>query len=431
MLCCVLLCCVVLCCVVLCCVVLCCVVLCCVLLCCVVLCCVVLCCVVLCCVVLMGCGAILCLAVLCCAVLCCAVLCAVRRCGVVWCSATCCVVSCFTVLCYTALCCGVLRCGATLPGTECNVFTLQYLRAPTQRPIEALALGLLHTVFLADGTAYAAGSNRAGQLGKPETTLLQEQAGRLDIPGDPTITHIAAGSFHTGVITDSGEAWLTGMNEQGALGLGDTRNRYAFERLVLPGSPAVTALALGRWHSVVLAGSKCYVFGSNTHGKLGLGSTQSVFSSPQELTLTGSPTVTAIGAGHDHTALVADGSLYVMGSNLDGQCGIPGSTTYSSPQKLSTSGFVKKVVLLFLELSLHFPGARPLFLGIFFANFWKFEKSFWKRFGNVLECFGQQISKKLQTVGAGWVGRGQNKYGYPNLASNCWAVGEGVPSPEK
>ena len=125
------------------------------------------------------------------------------------------------------------------------------------------------------------------------------------------------------------QAYVLGHNAEGMLGLGDTVSR---SRPVLLPSPnaarAITAVALGRYHSAVLAGGLCYVFGSNEHGQLGLGRAALGASFPTPQLLPAPPDVgpgaaiTHIEAGHAHTALVAGGQLYVMGSNSRGQLGL-------------------------------------------------------------------------------------------------------------
>ena len=125
-----------------------------------------------------------------------------------------------------------------------------------------------------------------------------------------------------------------GLNTQGMLGLGDTVTRYAPHLLRAPNGAAITAVALGRYHSAFLAGGQCYVFGSNAEGQLGLGPNVTRALTPQPLTLDSGDNITAIAAGHHHTALIAEGVLYVMGSNAHGQLGL------TDPSSSGPDGYV-------------------------------------------------------------------------------------------
>ena len=292
-LCCVVLCCVVLCCVVLwfvvlCCVVLCCVVLCCVVLCCVVLCCVVLCCVVLCCVVL--CCVVLCCVVLCCVVLCCVVLC----CVVVCCAMLCCVVLCCVVLCCVVLCCVVLCCVVLCCVVLCCVVLCCVVLCCRLLCYAVLCCAVSHSVSSATGS----------------------------------------------------QAYIMGWNSRGTLGLGDQVNRYTPQLLIPPQGSVITSLSLGRQHTAFLAGGACYVFGSNAQGQLGQGTSLPKYQlTPQQLKAPNDAEITAIQAGDSHTAFIAGGLLFVMGSNDHGQLGFRDAGPQYSPRPVKApNGAVVTVV---------------------------------------------------------------------------------------
>ena len=133
------------------------------------------------------------------------------------------------------------------------------------------------------------------------------------------------------------QAYVVGLNSHGALGLGDKETRHAPALLRSPNGHAIAAVALGRRHSAIIAGGLCYVFGSNKHGQLGLNTHELVYLTPQLLELPSridaqrvhgatrvarQPPVTQVQVGHEHTALISDGELYVMGSNARGQLGL-------------------------------------------------------------------------------------------------------------
>ena len=211
------------------------------------------------------------------------------------------------------------------------------LDAPNARAITAIATGSLHTVFVAGGQAYLMGDNRRGQLGLPARVLQRGTPHAVRLPTRAPVRAVAAGSFHTVLLTAAdpvtgagAQAYVMGLNTRGMLGLADTVTRYAPRLLRAPNGAAITAVALGRWHSAVLAGGECFVFGSNAHGQLGLGAVNGSLA-PKRLVVDGGKAVTAVAAGHRHTALVAGGQLWVMGSNEAGQLGLEGPDSSRGP----------------------------------------------------------------------------------------------------
>ena len=168
-------------------------------------------------------------------------------------------------------------------------FAPQPLRAPSaDDPIAAMALGNAHTAFVTrSGRAYAMGSNAHGQLGLGPGVAARDVPHPVALPrGDAVVTRVAAGPFATALLTAPGpgtpaRAYVMGLNRQAQLGLGDTRARYGPQRLEAPDGSAITAVALGRSHTVFLAGGRCYVVGSNAKGQLGLGTATAQYVTPQ------------------------------------------------------------------------------------------------------------------------------------------------------
>ncbi len=87
------------------------------------------------------------------------------------------------------------------------------------RDVARTACGLHHTVFLTgDGKIFVCGNNENGQLGLKDTrsryspTLLEECKDRF-------FTDVACGYYHTLVLTDHGETFAFGRNDKGQLGI--------------------------------------------------------------------------------------------------------------------------------------------------------------------------------------------------------------------
>ena len=88
--------------------------------------------------------------------------------------------------------------------------TPQPLDAPDARAIDAIATGNVHTVFVAGGRAYVMGDNRRGQLGLAAATVQQDTPRALQLPTRAPVRAVAAGSFHTVLLTEPDAASGTG-----------------------------------------------------------------------------------------------------------------------------------------------------------------------------------------------------------------------------
>lgn len=186
---------------------------------------------------------------------------------------------------------------------------------------------------------------------------------------------IAAGGWHSLLLTDQGQVYSLGDNNSGQLGLDDRQarghptlipkiprpTRSEGETTVL--SPfKITTVSAGGWHSLILdQKGQVFSFGSNRRGQLGLGlkyretlsplvefsreimeildhrlrsmrpesfgvlydsSSEEHRTTPTLMTSLPSP-VRAISASRFHTLLLdSQGQVYSMGENIDGQLGL-------------------------------------------------------------------------------------------------------------
>eukprot|EP00656_Telonema_subtile_P052744 TRINITY_DN7429_c0_g1_i17.p1 TRINITY_DN7429_c0_g1~~TRINITY_DN7429_c0_g1_i17.p1 ORF type:complete len:193 (+),score=23.48 TRINITY_DN7429_c0_g1_i17:147-725(+) len=109
----------------------------------------------------------------------------------------------------------------SLPGTALP----RSVQLPQSDPVIQVACGGAHTLFLTQaGHVYSAGSGEHGQLGHGDT---QEQPVPRRIEGISGALAVAAGAFHSLVITDQGLCSF-GRNQHGALGLGHTQYTATF-----------------------------------------------------------------------------------------------------------------------------------------------------------------------------------------------------------
>ena len=113
-----------------------------------------------------------------------------------------------------------------------------------------VAAGNLHSLWVKNGRASAAGANNAGQLGinttdaaaHPTPVDITPPASALD---NATIVSVAAGHSHSFLVTSDGKLYAFGDNTTGQLGLGDTTARTTPTLVPLPDGVFVVAVATG------------------------------------------------------------------------------------------------------------------------------------------------------------------------------------------
>lgn len=84
------------------------------------------------------------------------------------------------------------------------------------------------------------------------------------------VAQVACGAAHTVVLTGQDELLVAGANDYGQLGTGDIHQRIDFSKCAQFTSHAVSMLAAGAAHTVVLTEDGCvYATGDNANGQLG------------------------------------------------------------------------------------------------------------------------------------------------------------------
>jgi alpha-tubulin suppressor-like RCC1 family protein len=177
-----------------------------------------------------------------------------------------------------------------------------------------------------DGTVWAWGSNESGQLGDGTNT---SRTAPVQVSGLTGVTAIAAGSMgagHSLALRGDGTVWAWGSNRTGQLGDGSTNDRLA--PVQVSGLSGVTTLAMGTGYSLALRrDGTVWAWGSNQQGELGDGTTNDRLAPVQVSGLTG---VTFIATGYANgrstsgdyaLALRGEGSVWAWGSNESRQLG--------------------------------------------------------------------------------------------------------------
>jgi alpha-tubulin suppressor-like RCC1 family protein len=173
-----------------------------------------------------------------------------------------------------------------------------------------LAAGADHSLFLkSDGTLWACGFNREGELG--DGTTIDRHTPVQIMNG---VQAIAVGLQHSLILKSNGTLWACGYNHGGELGDGTTIQRNTPVQVM----SGVQAIAAGGQHSLILkTDSTLWACGNNSFGQLGDGTTIQQNTPVQVMS-----GVRAIAAGGGYTFILkSNGSLFACGSNFRGELG--------------------------------------------------------------------------------------------------------------
>ncbi len=219
------------------------------------------------------------------------------------------------------------------------------LPGATAAPVQVAAGADASFVITASGQLYAFGEDRSGQLGngseEEEQVVVPELISLPGIVGKPV--QVAAGREFTLVLTSGGQLYTFGSDVEGQLGDGGSTSRATPEAIALPGAtgPPVQ-IAAGAYHSLVLTETgQLYAFGDNDRGQLG-NDLQRNERTPQLVTLPGATGLPAqIAAGWEHSLVATTtGQLYTFGNDEAGQLGNGESDNdvHAVPQEVTLPG---------------------------------------------------------------------------------------------
>ena len=197
-----------------------------------------------------------------------------------------------------------------------------------------IAAGGLHSLVVGEGgVVYTWGYNNDGQLGRGDHGGGTHRNVPTVVPGVNGMVAVAAGNFHSFVLSRDGTVVACGENEYGQLGLGDTDDRDTFT--VVAGLRGVVDIDAGRSHTIAgTAEGGLYTWGKGLaigHG----GNAQTQRLVPTKVTGGGidEVAVVQVAAGHGHSmALTAIGQLYAWGQGGSGQLGHGGGENLAVPR---------------------------------------------------------------------------------------------------
>jgi alpha-tubulin suppressor-like RCC1 family protein len=204
------------------------------------------------------------------------------------------------------------------------------LPGATGPPVRAAAGVSFSLVVTASGQLFTFGYDGAGQLGDGKRGYEEDPTPEaITLPGatGPPV-RIAAGEYHSLVLTSTGQLYTFGDNHSGQLGNGTSDNAAhpTPEAVTLPGATGrIVQIAAGWEFSLALTSSgQLYTFGNDEYGQLGNGTSDDApHPTPEAITLPGATgSIKEIAAGKDHSLVVtSSGQLYAFGSDQYGQLG--------------------------------------------------------------------------------------------------------------
>lgn len=121
--------------------------------------------------------------------------------------------------------------------------------------INCVACGKDHIIIMStDGRIYGCGDNQYGQLGLGHNIRVRDM--EQIIIGEKRFSQVATGSYHSGLLTNSGELYMCGCGTYGRLGLGDQDHRNYPEKVIFnckgydPNRVIIQQIACGDQHTL-------------------------------------------------------------------------------------------------------------------------------------------------------------------------------------
>ena len=201
---------------------------------------------------------------------------------------------------------------------------------PEGATVTGLAAGGTHSLILAGGEVYAAGSDRFGQLGQGAVNGANKTSFTpVAIPSSTPVA-VAAGGNHSLIVTADGKVFTCGDNTYGQLAQpATTLSSGTLVEVVFPGlSTKIVSVVAGADHNLAVdEGGGVWVWGRNDSGQLGKNTRTSADRTPVRILLSGAK---SLAAGYAHSLILKqDGSVLGFGRNTLGQTGQSSGTSYA------------------------------------------------------------------------------------------------------
>ena len=185
------------------------------------------------------------------------------------------------------------------------------------------------------GQLWLWGNNGYGNLG--DNTNINKSSPVQTVTFATNWSSLFTGFYHVGAIKTDGTLWLWGRNLNGTLGDNTTTQRSSPVQTIV-GGINWSKVACGPYNTAAIkTDGTLWIWGSNSNGQLG-DNTLTDRSSPVQ-TVTGGTNWSVVACGRAHTAAIkTDGTLWTWGSNSHGQLGDNTLTNKSSPIQTITGG---------------------------------------------------------------------------------------------
>ena len=198
-----------------------------------------------------------------------------------------------------------------------------------------VACGDNHSILvLIDGALLCFGRNQNGQLGLGDTKDRASPA-RVEALSGIHILRAAGGAEHTAVATDDGAMYTFGWGRYGNLGHGHCEDVHTPKLVEGLRGQNVKEPVCGWRHSAALTDTgRLWTFGWSKYGQLGHGDNIDHWKPRLLAELQGGPVVQAAGGWRHMCAVTASGALYGWGWNQFGQLGTDSTQDSNCPRKV-------------------------------------------------------------------------------------------------
>ncbi|XP_076450340.1 secretion-regulating guanine nucleotide exchange factor-like isoform X2 [Babylonia areolata] len=211
--------------------------------------------------------------------------------------------------------------------------------------VVCVAAGLRHAMALTvDGSVYAWGHNRKGQVGSISGDDGKDQKvvhlpRKVNLPVKGKSVQLLAGAYHSGVLTDCQEVCVWGCNKFGQLARDPKDASQPTQPSCLSaevfGGKAVKQIASGWTHNLALTeNGEVYSWGRADYGQLGRSCDGSCDHTPRPVA--GVRDARGVACGSEHClALTGDGKLLCWGWNEHGMCGTGNESDVPLPMQVA------------------------------------------------------------------------------------------------
>jgi alpha-tubulin suppressor-like RCC1 family protein len=202
-------------------------------------------------------------------------------------------------------------------------YTPQTITTPSDRKVVKVEPGHSHTcILLDDGGVMCWGRDNLGQLGNGATSdTIHTPSSNVELPEGRAATDLSVGDHHSCALLDNGSVVCWGQNNFGQLGENTTTHRHIPIYPQLPGDSLAVSVEVGPFNScAILENSSLYCWGHNGYGRLGIGVTGGVYTTP--MFVEGPTSIVDLSVNYDHACgLSENGSISCWARGKYGQLG--------------------------------------------------------------------------------------------------------------